>query len=102
VAEEAPVAPAYAPDPVPPLHRSPLSHAVAGDEPELVNPIARAMAAPPEHVPVSPPPFPQHTHAAEVGRVEAVTETSSGDSGGRARSCGVERRGSPATGDVAA
>lgn len=76
VAEEAPVAPAYAPDPVPPLHRSPLSHAVAGDEPELVNPIARAMAAPPEHVPVSPPPFPQHTHAAEVGRVEAVTETS--------------------------
>ena len=77
--DEEPVAegaPAYAPDPVPLLHRSPVSHAVTGDDPGLVNPIARALAAVPEPVPVTPPPFPQHAPAAEVGRVEAVTESS--------------------------
>lgn len=75
-AEEESVVPAYAPDPVPPLHRAPVFQADSEEDPELVNPIARAMSAPPEHPPVSPPPFPVHAPNGEVGRVEALTESS--------------------------
>jgi cell division protein FtsZ len=76
VAEEETVVPAYAPDPVPPLHRSPVFQADPEDESDLVNPIARAMSASPEHGHVSPPHFPPQSHGSEVGRVEAVTESS--------------------------
>lgn len=75
-AEEESAVPAYAPDPVPPLHRAPVFQADPEEDPELVNPIARAMSSPPEHVPASPPPFPVQTPGAEVGRVEALTESS--------------------------
>jgi cell division protein FtsZ len=75
-AEEVTAVPAYAPDPVPPLHRAPVFQADPEEDPELVNPIARAMSAPPEHLPVSPPPFPVQAPGAEVGRVEALTESS--------------------------
>lgn len=75
-AEEETAVPAYAPDPVPPLHRAPVFQADPEEDPELVNPIARAMAAPPEHLPASPPPFPAQAHGAEVGRIEALTESS--------------------------
>lgn len=75
-AEEETAVPAYAPDPVPPLHRAPVFQADPEEDPELVNPIARAMAAPPEHLPASPPPFPAQAPGAEVGRIEALTESS--------------------------
>lgn len=65
--------PAYAPEPVPPIHRAP-----AVDEEDFRNPIARAMNVAPEKAPVMPPPFPPAAadENAELGRVEAVTETS--------------------------
>jgi cell division protein FtsZ len=75
-AEEETAVPAYAPAPVPPLHRAPVFQADTEEDPELVNPIARAMSAPPEHAPASPPPFPAQAPGAEVGRVEALTESS--------------------------
>lgn len=75
-AEEEAAVPAYAPDPVPPLHRAPVFQADPEEDSELVNPIARAMAAPPEHVPATPPPFPAQAPGNEVGRVEALTESS--------------------------
>lgn len=76
VAEEEVAVPSYAPDPVPPLHRAPVFQADPDEVPELVNPIARAMAVPAEPAPLSPPPFPPQSHTNEVARVEALTESS--------------------------
>jgi len=75
-AEDEPIVPAYAPDPVPPLHRAPVFQADPEDGSDLVNPIARAMGGTPEHGFGSPPPFPPQSSGNEVGRVEALTESS--------------------------
>lgn len=75
-AEDDPIVPAYAPDPVPPLHRAPVFQADPEDGSDLVNPIARAMGGTPEHGFGSPPPFPAQSSGNEVGRVEALTESS--------------------------
>ncbi len=64
-AEDPSEVPAYAPEPLPPLYRSPAS----SPRDEDVNPIARAMGAAPEGAPVLPPPMPGM-------EIEAVTETS--------------------------
>lgn len=74
--EDEPIVPAYAPDPVPPLHRAPVFQADPEDGSDLVNPIARAMGGTPEHGFGSPPPFPPQSSGNEVGRVEALTESS--------------------------
>jgi cell division protein FtsZ len=74
--EDEPIVPAYAPDPVPPLHRAPVFQADPEDGSDLVNPIARAMGGTPEHGFGSPPPFPPQSSGSEVGRVEALTESS--------------------------
>jgi cell division protein FtsZ len=74
--EDEPIVPAYAPDPVPPLHRAPVFQADPEDGSDLVNPIARAMGGTPEHGFASPPPFPPQSSGSEVGRVEALTESS--------------------------
>ena len=71
-AEDEPIVPAYAPDPVPPLHRAPVFQADPEDGSDLVNPIARAMGGTPEHGFGSPP----QSSGNEVGRVEALTESS--------------------------
>jgi len=75
-AEDDAIVPAYAPDPVPPLHRAPVFQADPEDGSDLVNPIARAMGGTPEHGFGSPPPFPPQSSGNEVGRVEALTESS--------------------------
>ncbi len=68
--EEQPVVPAYAPEPLPPLYRQPVFEAAGDEEPESVNPIARAMNQPP----MGPPPIPGAGAVdPESGRVEAVT-----------------------------
>ncbi len=64
-AEETSEVPAYAPEPLPPLYRTP------SDSEDDVNPIARAMGG----APAVPPPMPG-TESAESARIEAVTETS--------------------------
>jgi len=74
--EDEPIVPAYAPDPVPPLHRAPVFQADPEDGSDLVNPIARAMGGTPENGFASPPPFPPQSSGSEVGRVEALTESS--------------------------
>ena len=73
VEEEPEARPAYAPESLPPIHRAPST-----DEEDLRNPIARAMNVAPEGAPVMPPPFPPvaSDENSELGRVEAVTETS--------------------------
>lgn len=67
--EESPEVPAYAPDPLPPLYRSPAS-----ERDEDVNPIARAMGAG-EGGATLPPPIPG-SEPTESARIEAITETS--------------------------
>ena len=75
-AEEQAAVPAYAPDPVPPLHRAPVFLGDTESDPELVNPIARAMSVPNDPLSSSSPAFLSPVAGSEVGRVEALTESS--------------------------
>jgi len=74
--EEQVAVPAYAPDPVPPLHRAPVFLGDTESDPDLVNPIARAMSVPNDPLSSSSPAFLASAAGSEVGRVEALTESS--------------------------
>jgi len=74
--EEQVAVPAYAPDPVPPLHRAPVFLGDTESDPDLVNPIARAMSVPNDPLSSSSPAFLAPAAGSEVGRVEALTESS--------------------------